>query len=84
MLLIDFLGDETDLWIDVVEWLIHKKVSNIVVGRRDNTLRSNVRVPFIKNHNNVVVHDHQDVKKLLAEAQKMGPLSAAFYISTVS
>ncbi|KAK6636857.1 hypothetical protein RUM43_010521 [Polyplax serrata] len=78
------LGDETDLWVNVVEWLLNRKVTNIVVGRRDKTKRGHFRAAAMKTCQNVFISDHQNVDRLLSEAKKLGTLSAVFYISTNS
>ena len=64
-------------------WMLERKVTNIIVGRRDKTKRSQLRMPIIKNNQNVFVFEHQNVEKLLNEARKLSPLSTVFYLSTV-
>lgn len=94
MNLLSVIGSQSDLWIDVVEWLVDRSAHKLFVLIDEENLNSSFerRISKLKKlkQSNVVItsysqlHSLEETVKLLKNVSKVGSVSNIFFVNMVS
>lgn len=92
--LLSLIGSQSDLWIDVVEWLVDRSAHKLFVLIDEENLNSSFerRISKLKKlkQSNVVItsysqlHSLEETVKLLKNVSKVGSVSNIFFVNMVS
>lgn len=92
--LLSVIGSQSDLWIDVVEWLVDRSDQKLFVLVDEDKLNSSFerRISKLKKlkQSNVVIssysqlHSLEGTVKLLKNVSQVGSVSTIFFVNMVS